>query len=80
MNGDLITGAAKVDMSSHLIGKQVKASPGEQLDTGKRKHPRELAGHCNLLGFTCFHLENLMMQENLGPRQPLLGEAALCDR
>ena len=79
MNGDLITGAAGVDMCSHLIGKQVKASPGE-LDTGKRKHPRELAGHIYLLGFTCFHLENLLMQENLGPRQPLLGEAALCDR
>ena len=79
MNGDLITGAAGVDMCGHLIGKQVKASPGE-LHTGQRKHPGELARHIHLLRSQLFILKTLLMQENLGARQPLLGEAALGDR
>ena len=57
MNGDLITGAARVDMRGHLICEKVKTSPGE-LDAGQRKHPGELAGYIHLLEFTCFHLEN----------------------
>ena len=49
MNGDLITGAAWVDMRGHLICEQVKAAPGE-LDAGQRKHTGELAGYIHLLG------------------------------
>ena len=49
MNGDLITGAAGVDMRGHLICKQVKTAPGE-LDAGQRKHPGELACYIHLLG------------------------------
>ena len=61
MNGDLITGAAWVDVGGHLVGEQVKASPGE-LDAGKGEDPGELAGHIHLLGFAWFHLENLLDQ------------------
>ena len=54
MNGDLITGAAWVDVGGHLVGEQVKASPGE-LDARKGEHPGELARHVHLLGKVLFN-------------------------
>ena len=49
MNSDLITGAAWVDVGGHLVGEQVKASPGE-LDARKGEHTGEFARHVHLLG------------------------------
>ena len=79
MNGDLITGAAWVDVGGHLVGEQVKASPGE-LDARKGEHPGEFARHIHLLGKVLFDTFKMHFNtSHLGLWEPLLREAALCN-
>ena len=80
MNGDLITGAAWVDVGGHLVGEQVKASPGE-LDARKGEHTGEFARHVHLLGKILFNTFKMHFHtSHLGLWEPLLREAALCNR
>ena len=79
MNSDLITGAAWVDVGGHLVGEQVKASPGE-LDARKGEHSGEFARHIHLLGKVLFDTFKMHFNtSHLGLWEPLLREAALCN-